>query len=247
MPELSDFTRGLIAAHRARSAFAPDGPLPATAPEAYAVHRALTEAVGSPAGFKISGAPGPGRTMAPIPAPRLFDSGARVPVPGPVGLELEVAFQVVGPLPAPEDAEFEMRLRAAVRPAAVIELVAQRLTGPAAEQPFAKLADLQANEALICGTPLEGWDGRDFGSVETAIAVDGTGILSGPATVPHGSAFDSLAALVRMVGGHCGGLGRGQWVLTGSLHPIAPVRPGQHIEARVDGLGTVTLTLGGPD
>jgi 2-keto-4-pentenoate hydratase len=46
-----------------------------------------------------------------------------------------------------------------------------------------------------------------------------------------------------MAGDHCGGLRVGHWVLTGSLHPIAPVNPGTTFSARIDGLGEVTLRL----
>lgn len=47
-----------------------------------------------------------------------------------------------------------------------------------------------------------------------------------------------------MLRGHYGGLHRGQFVITGSLHPMAHLPTSTEIEGRIDGIGTVRTTIG---
>lgn len=243
MRNLSPFIDPLIAAYRDKSAFEPGSVVPTTLQDAYDVQTALMASIGPVGGFKVSQNPEHSATMAPIPASRCHESGATVTVPAKVGIELEVGFVVTGPLPEPDDLQFRDKLIAAVRPAPMIELVATRLSGPAADAQMPKLADLQANEALVQGALLMDWDGSDFGQMTISITSDNTEIAVGPAKVPGGSALAALEALVRIAGSHHGGLSTGHRILTGSLHPIAWIDTGQRVQGRIDGLGDVSVTL----
>ncbi|MEM9222668.1 MAG: 2-keto-4-pentenoate hydratase [Pseudomonadota bacterium] len=240
---LSSFTDELIAAHQRNITFEPGPIVPATVDEAYFVQTALVDAIGPVGGFKVSQRAGSPATMAPIPASRCFDSGAIVRTPSKVGVELEVGFVVIAALPDPDDPDFRSKLISAVRPAPMIELVATRLTGPTAEEVMPKLADLQANEALVQGDPLVNWDGSDFGTLAISMASDTGNIWDGPATVPGGSALRALETLVKIAGVHCGGVAVGHRILTGTLHPIHWIETGQAVRGRIDGLGAVSVDL----
>ncbi len=91
------------------------------------------DALGPAGGYKLVRMAGSELAVAPIPESRCFASGATVEVPDRVGVELEVGFVVTAPLPDAEAADFPELLVAAVRPAAMIELIGPRLTGPAAQ------------------------------------------------------------------------------------------------------------------
>lgn len=243
MRDLSSFTDPLIRAHRDRSAFEPGPVLPTTVAEAYAVQTAVMETIGPVGGFKVSQKPGQPATMAPIPAARCFGSGATVNVPERVGVELEVGFIITDALPDGGDPDFRAKLIAAVRPAPMIELVATRLIGSTAEEAMPKLADLQANEGLVVGNPLDDWDGSDFGTVEISMASDAAEIGIGQATVPGGSALAALETMVRLAGSHCGGLVVGHRVITGTLHPLTFIDAGQMVRGHIAGLGSVSAKL----
>ena len=243
MRDLSSFTEQLIDAHRRQATFEPGNLVPETLDEAYAVQSALIESIGPVGGFKVSRKPGTDATMAPIPLSRCFESGARVRTPATVGVELEVGFVVTGSLPEPADPAFRDKLIAAVRPAPMIELVATRMSGETAEKAMPKLADLQASEGVIAGAPLETWDGSDFGALDIAMVSDEGDISTGSAKVPNGSALTALEVLMRMAGSHCGGIQVGQWLITGSLHPLTFIRTKQAVRGHIAGLGEVSVQL----
>lgn len=243
MIDLSSFIDPLIRAHRDGGAFEPGSVVPTNVDAAYAVQTAVMAALGPVGGFKVSQKPGSEPTMAPIPAKRCFHTGTTVSVPARVGIELEVGFMITSELPHVDDQDFRKKLIAAVRPAPMIELVATRLIGSLAEEPMPKLADLQANEGLIEGHPLNDWDGSDFGTVHIALTADQGEISAGEATVLGGSALDALETLVRLAGTHCGGLVAGRRIITGTLNPLTFIDAGQTVHGRIDGLGEVTVTL----
>ena len=243
MRDLSSFIDPLIGAFRRRGTFLPGPALPATVEEAYAVHSALIEALGPVGGFKISQRPGQAPMVAPIPETRCSPTGADVLTPAVFGVELEVGFVIVEPLPDPDTPDYRRRLLAAVRPAPMIELVSSRLEGPAAADPVAKLADLQACEALICGATLEKWTGLDFDTPAIAFHGDGRPLHTGTGKVPGGSAIAALEATVRVVGNRFGGLKPGHKVLTGTLVPLTPVRAPQTVTGRIETLGEVAVSV----
>lgn len=211
--------------------------------EAYAVHAALMEAIGPVGGYKVSQKAGRPPVVAPIPESRCFASGAHVEGADPIGIELEVGFVVVDTIPSPEDPAFGRKLIDAVRPAPMIELVATRIEGALAEDPHVKLADLQANEALICGAPVPDWDGRDFATPDIDLRSAQGPLHHGPGQVPGGSALQALEATLRALGGRFGGLHPGQRVITGTLRPLLFLPMPQQVSGAVSGLGPVAVDL----
>ena len=237
MTDLADF---LIAAQRAGQAHAYDGPPPASETEAYAVQARVSAAFGAVGGFKVARAEGATR-FAPIRADRCHASDTVIPDRPPLIAEVEIGWRIVAELPAADAADFAQRLAAAVRPVAAIELCAARLAGPLSKMPLLQLADGLSGHGLVTGTPLADWDGSDFTEVTLAAAIDGQPVFDGPARVPRGSAFASLAALVAVLGDHCGGLHPGQTVITGSLLPPVALPAGARLAATINGLGTIAI------
>lgn len=246
MSDSPPFIDQLLAAHRAGARVSQGGAIPETLAEAYRCHDALMAAVGPAGGYKLVRLGGGDTAVAPIPKSRCFASGATVAVPDRIGVELEVGFAVTAALPDPQVPDFRDRLAAAVRPASMIELVAPRLDGPAAQAPFAKLADLQSSAGLVHGGAATGWTGADLDAVEILMASDADEIAAGPARVPGGSALEALESAARILHARGGGLQPGQFLLTGTLHPLTFIAAGQGVRGRIAGLGAVSVTLQGP-
>lgn len=235
------FAAALIeAAERGRRA-APDW-VPETEAEAYAVQAHVAAHFGAVGGWKTGRRPGTPQIKAPIRRDRVAASGAEWRMGDRLGVELEVGWQVRAPLTVDTIGDRE-RLRAAVRPVAAIELVDTRMAGASAEVPLAKLADAQVNAGLVLGTPLEAWDGADFGTVRASMRCGAEVLLDGPAEVPGGSALATLRGFLEIVGGHCGGLVPGQVLITGSLHPLHYLDGAVPVAGEIAGLGTVSIDL----
>lgn len=239
MREMEAFARALLDARRAGRRFAPEGEVPRTAAQAYAVQRRVMEAIGPPAAFKTARRPGAAAIMAPIAAEQLFASGAAVPLGGPVGVELEIALEAVAAVPAGTPAAALLTL---MRPRAAIELVDTRIEGPLADDPMVKLADQQACGALILGPPAE-WDGDDLREVAARLVCGDATVLDGPAAPPGGSALEAVAAFLAM-DEVSGGLRPGQVVITGSLNGLPRFPPRTRVRGEIGGLGAVEAVLG---
>jgi 2-keto-4-pentenoate hydratase len=218
---------------------------PPTARAAYEVQAAVAARRGPVAGFKTARKPGQPNIMAPIMASDVVPGGARVSsrFGGALGVELELGFHILSPLPSHEDPGFLAALHACVEPLALIELVDTRLDGPAAADPMAKLADAQMNAGLVLGPPLASWDGGALACADASMRAGETVLLAGRADVPGGDARETLRALAGMIGDHCGGLQPGQIVITGSLHPLAYVAPDSVVEGWIDGFGDVSVEI----
>lgn len=212
---------------------------------AYRVQAMVDAALGPVGGFKTALKPPAPQIMAPIHAATLQPSGgtAQSPFGGGLGVELEVGLRLLRPLPPLDAPDFAVRLRDCVEPVAVIELVDTRLEGAGADAPLAKLADNQINAGLVVGAAAPGWAGGPLDRVTARMTLNGAPLLDGPAEVPGGDAVDSLAALARMIGDHCGGLQPGQIVITGSLHPLTYVDPGTDVSGEIDGIGGVSVRI----
>lgn len=240
---MTPFAEQLLAAYRTGRRVAPEGRLPTSAADAYDVQSQLCAALGPVAGFKVGLKPEGPPILAPILAARCFNAGASVPVDDRMGVELEVGWQIAGPLPPPESPDLETALARVVRPVPVIELVDTRIAGAASQDPWVKLADLQINYGLVLGAPLADWDGRDFGALRGRMRAGTQVLLDGETCVPGGSALATLAALYRTIGTHCGGLQRGHVVITGTLHPLTYLPGGTPVSGEIEGLGAVSVTL----
>lgn len=241
-PQLAEneFAKALLNAHRSGTRFVPSGLVPVRSDQAFAAQATVIAEFGSVGAFKVADKTGAPFVMAPIRADRLFENGDKVPVIDRVGIELEVGFEILSPLPQGADIA---KIARNVWPRPVIEIVDTRIDGPLADDPFVKLADLQANSALVVGARAVDWDGTDFGDVVAQLTCGDTKVLDGKATVPGGSALSMVSKLAERVGGHCGGLQPGQIVITGSLNGLPYFPAGQDLHGRIATLGEISCHL----
>lgn len=216
-----------------------------TIEEAYQVQAAVTADQGPVGGWKVACKPGAPQIMAPILARDIHRSGSRIRLPsqGPVGVELEIGFRLLAPLPPQQDPDFETAARAATEILPVLEIVASRLEDPNGAPPALKLADNQINEALVLGEAVTDWTGFDTATAQARLEIDGELFLDGTAQVPGGDAFANFCALARMAGTHCGGLQPGQIVITGSLNGLPWRALPLTVRGDIDRLGAVSATI----
>lgn len=247
MPQPADLTAlvaAMLEAHASKQRFDPIASglsLPEDRAACLAVQQAVAAARGAVAGFKVAaGAGAVAPVVAPIAAADVVANGGSVAVADRLGVELEIGFELLKPLPG---AGLPAQLAEYFAPRPVIELVDTRLAGAGAEMPLLKLADMQINAGMVAGARLEGWDGTDFGTVEARLAAGETSVLSGSATVPGGSALANLALLCEVLGEHCGGLQPGQVVITGSLCGLPYFPAGTEVSGEITGLGPVAVSL----
>lgn len=238
-----EFAAALIRARREKVRIAADVAArfaaDANPDDVIAVQAAVAEACGPVAAWKV--APGADRPMiAPIladgvrPSPATFGTDEI----GACGIELEIAFRIDAPLPAPDSANFSEALRQAVTPLAAIEVVDGRFEDFRTGAPAAKLADNQINAGLVLGAP----GTLAAAPLASRLAFGDKVVFDTPAAPPGGDAWATLEAFARHIGTHCGGAKVGHIVTTGSLTGMLFVDPGTHVTGSVDGLGEVAVT-----
>ncbi|TDE36196.1 hydratase [Antarcticimicrobium sediminis] len=234
-PDLIEtYVRSLTTARRTGLPVTPPQILP-DYDEALAIQTRVQATLGPVAGFKVGPRPEGPPLLAPLPAARVFASGAEIPSPDSTGVELEIGFEV---MQAPGDAP----LHQLFRPRLVMELVDTRFGGDDLE-PLQKTADMILNDGLVLGPVLQGWDGHDFDTVQARMTGAGRVLLDGSATVPGGSALANLRMCLDHLGDHCGGLQPGQHVITGSLCGLPWFPVGSTVEATVEGFGAIRAVL----
>lgn len=222
------------------------GAIPQSFDEAFAVQQRVMQALGDVGGYKTANAaPGEPVVLAPIPAANVRPSPARFKADEMrrVGIELEIAFQIERPLPDLNASNFEEALRASVSAVPVIEMVDTRLADVEGAPALLKMADNQSGFGLVVGVPVIEWSKLDLAQPSITLTVNGDQVGTTAGQVPGGDAFSAFAALVQVIGGHCGGLTVGQVVTTGSLSGLHWIEKGADVKGTVAGLGSVTVTV----
>ncbi|MBE0452985.1 2-keto-4-pentenoate hydratase [Roseovarius autotrophicus] len=209
----------------------------------FAVQEAVAARLGPVGGFKVACPPDAPIVIAPIMARDIHDSPAVITCErgAEVGIELEYAFRLTAPPPAPDLPDFETRLKEAVELLPAFELVQSRLADPKGAGAALKMLDNQLNGAVVLGAPLRDWQGVDVTRAGAWLRLGSETLLDGAAQVPGGDAFATLCALARVIGTHCGGLKVGHVVITGSLNGLPWVMPPLTAQGRIAGLGDVAL------
>ncbi len=235
---------------------APDA-APASRAEAYAVQDRMAELIGEPVvGWKVGatvravqrleGHDGPilGRLF----GSRLMTSPATVPAALVEGgkLECEIAFRFTADLPARRDRRYapeEIAPLLVLHPA--IELTASRYAaGARRPTTFDVVADNGNAGALVVGPGVEDWRDLALGTLPIEARIDG-----GEAIEVYGGEFrlDRVEAVIDTASELAArgiGFSAGQYLSTGSLTLPTPLRAGQTLVARFEGLGTLEVALG---
>ncbi len=230
----------LIAAHRAGTRIDIGDMAPRTHPEAYAIQRRVSAAFGPVGGFKTGRQGTAPRIIAPIRADRCLPSGASLQVSATIGVELEIGFRVLRPgLASAPEAEIARYLQ----PVAALELVDTRLSGAAADDPLAKLADAQINWGMVVGEVASAWDGADITCAEARLTCGTDTVLAGSAPVQGGSALQSIRKALPLLLRHYGPPEPGQIILTGALHPLVWYPAGTELRGEIAGIGRVAASF----
>lgn len=240
----------LEAAYRSGEPVAPlSGTTPADTKDAYAIQAAVMGGLGAAVGgFKTGrGKADEVPVFAPIRAQTIVPSGATLPAAESRlrGVELEIGFRVDAALPAPDDGDFMDRLAERVVALPCLEIVEARLADPDAAPPLWKLADNQANGALVLGPPVTAWRDLNLTAPTARLQIGAQTVWDGSALAPGGNPFETFAAFVRTVGTHCGGLQPGMVVICGSLTGVDYAQAGEAVAGTISGLGRVTATFAG--
>lgn len=238
------WVEALVAARAASGRIVPPTNIPSDIDEAYQIQAGVARRVGRVGGFKTARKGEARPIMAPIFAADIVPSGAQVGVNDFLGIELEIGFEIVEECPANLSSLPLSEFGRLLRPLVVIELVDTRVKGPLADDQLVKLMDNQINAGLIVGAAATDWAGSDFGEVTARMQAGDDTVLDGQTSVPGGSALETFASFARQIGSHCGGLKRGQIVITGSLHPLVYYPKGTLVEGWIDGIGSVSVKLG---
>ena len=222
-----------------------DGPRSTT--EAYEIQAMTAERLGPVGGFKAGRRQvGDAPNMAPIQQADIQPTGAifSLSTYRKLGVELEIGFVLLTEPPDPDASDFLSRLRAAVAALPVLEVVESRLADADAAGPLWKLADNQMNGGLVLGVPVSDWANCHVREPNAALTIGGNRVWDGPAPIPGGDAFGTLAAFVGAVGSHCRGLKKGHVVITGSIAGLHSVGAGQKVCGEIAGFGLVSAQFG---
>lgn len=241
----ADDAAALLTAHfLTRTMVEPAMPAPGSRAEAYAAQDRMISALGGACGWKVGRArPGDEPYCAPIPASRRFDDDSDYArYHGVARVEAEIGFRLgrdVPPSGDDRDKDACAELVDALVPA--LEIVETRLAGAGAQNPLWKLADLQANGALVTGKPVP-WRGQDLGRTRLVVGSSGQDIFD---EVPHpfGEPFDLFCWTVNHVSRQRGGLKRGQVIITGSYCGIVDVSSPQRFVAAFADYGSVSVQV----
>lgn len=220
---------------------------PESLESAYRIQAAIYAATGAAGGFKAGRPDGDAvPTYAPILAALERPDGGEVPAEACRlrGVELEVGLVLTAPPPAPTDPEFEAKLRRSLAVIPAIEIVESRLDDHIGADPLLKLADSSANYGLVRGPAVRDWSGLDLAERNARLKIGDKVVWDGPARVPGGDAFLTVAALARALGDHCGGLKEGHAIITGALTGLLYAEPGDAVVGEIEGVGSVSVAYG---
>jgi 2-keto-4-pentenoate hydratase len=214
--------------------------------DAYAIQDRCARAAGwfptgRPCAWKV-GAPSRDATptAAPLPDAGLLESGAAIPTTRlpRAGIEAELAVTLARDVPdAASIADGRPALEALIdRICVSIEIVDSRFAEAMSAPPACRLADLQLHSALVTGASVP-FAPRDWAAQRCAVTLNGRPFADVRGSHPCGDPLWSLRWLLSHAAARCGGLRRGDLVTTGAWTGIVPVRPGDEVAVRFEGVG----------
>lgn len=210
----------------------PEALRPAHLAGAYAIQAEIHRALGRSGVWKVSG--GPPAAAAPV---AILTHAPDAP-PGAEGIEGEIALRLARDLIPDPGMSLETLAAAIDAHAPAFELTRARVVDPAQSR-AEKMADDFIAHAVVLGTPVAGPPA--FGPFPRPVL-----LRDGADTHAPYAPIDPLAALLtyaRTGGDLLGGLKAGDWIITGSLTGLPPVRPGECWRFEAPGLPPLEITL----
>ncbi len=252
--------RSFVSARASRHALAAyPGPVPHSLADAYCIQdAAIALHGGTIGGWKV------GRILAPaadlfgadrLSGPIFADTLQRVaegdnPMPiiplGFAAAEAEILLQV-GTLPADPATVSLEEAAACIRAAHLgIEIASSPFPGINAMGPAVTVSDFGNNFGLLIGPAIPDWVSLGFEACTITALLDGAIIGTGTSRAMPDGVLGAARFLFQNLAGRGRSLAPGQWISTGAVTGVHPVRPGQHFEARLgDGISlSCTLVAG---
>jgi len=237
--------RALAEARRSgrRLAALPQGTRPHSVDDAHAIQDATVAALGETvAGWKVSIVDDVVNRGALL-ASRVLQSPARmhacdVPM---LGLEAEIAFRLDRDLPPRERAYDKEEVAACVTALAAIEVVDTRFANYADTPVIERLADFVSNGGFIAGTLRPDWRGIDLSALKATLAINGRTVVE--QTGGHVTRDPIIPAVALVNTLRRDGIAQGRIITTGTYTGLYLAAPGDQVEARFEGFGSVALTF----
>lgn len=155
-------------------------------------------------------------------------------------VEAEVAIILAKDLPSSETSVEDVAAAAACAVAA-IEVVDSRIADW--KITFADtVADNGSSAFFVLGSARKSLDGLDLYTCGMALEVNGEIASLGAGAACLGHPLKAAAWLANTLAASGDPLRAGEVVLTGALGPMVAIKPGDHIEARIGGLGSVSFS-----
>lgn len=252
--EAGTIARAFVEARREGRAL-PDfpGTMPATLQDAYLVQdAALTIAGGHVAGWKVGKiAPpveGEERLTGPIFADQVLGGVDAPAMPvfadGFAAAEAEFLLRLVA-APDPSKTDYTLaEARALVDAVHVgIEVASSPFPGINTHGPAVTVADFGNNNGLVVGAAAEGWQEADIDAWPVTLSINGAEIGRATTATMLDGPFGAVRFLLEHAARRGLALAAGQWVSTGAVTGVHPVRPGDRVVATFDGRWTVECSI----
>ncbi|MCB9942059.1 MAG: fumarylacetoacetate hydrolase family protein [Geminicoccaceae bacterium] len=222
---------------------------PATA---YAIQfHAIDRIEGAIAGWKV-GATNPKaqasmRTDGPFYGPILVDCDATgrsygSVTPGTIGAEIEIAFRIGHDLrrrSTPYEVDEVRDVIQSMHPAIEVIGLRQKISGPLTA--LCAIADFGGNVLFKAGPAIANWQNIDLTTIGARCDVNGHTMNEGVSSVVLGNPLNALCWLAN----NGPGLQAGQWISTGSITAVTPVKAGDTVVGDFGSIGSVSLLLEG--
>jgi 2-keto-4-pentenoate hydratase len=185
---------------------------------------------------------------APIPASRLFGSGASLDSDEFhfIAIEAELAYTLERDLPPRAVPYTETDLVEAIRSVhAAIEICDSRLANYRTADALWKLADNQSNGALVVGPPHRDWRRIEPGELTASVEIDAAPLAQATGTHPYGDPLRLLPWLANHCATRRGGLRAGDVITTGAWTGMHFVAAGAQVVVRFTGLAEARAGFGG--
>ncbi|SDX89322.1 2-keto-4-pentenoate hydratase [Albimonas donghaensis] len=208
---------------------------PADIAGAYAIQAQVHAALGRSGAWKVSG--GPPAAASPVAVLARAEAG-EAPPPGAEGIEGEIALRLGADL-VPDPAMTVEALASLIDAhAPAFELTRARVSHPDQTRPE-KMADDFIAHAVVLGAPVAGPPAA--GAFPRPVLLrDGVDAQAPYAPIDP---LASLLAFARVGGDPFGGMKAGDWIITGSLTGLPPVRAGQVWRLEAEGLAPLEAVI----